>query len=115
MKPAKILATGLLFFLIFMPVFSFTGDLRIECEVTSSSNNCNEYGYMQGIAGAGMMFGILLSVGGSYKLRGNNSGRKGSDSGLWYAYEGDGKTNRPEENNYSDVKDDISVPSRTLE
>ena len=91
MRPTNILATGLLFFLIFMPVFSFTGDLRIECEVTSGSSTCVEYGYMQGIAAAGMMFGILLSVGGAYKIRASVTSKPGAKSGLWYAYEGNGE------------------------
>ena len=69
MKPSNLLSTGLLFYLIFMPLFAFFGDMRIECEL-SDGGNCVEYGYMQGIATAGMVFGILLSVGGAYKIRG---------------------------------------------
>lgn len=98
MRPTNILATGLLFFLIFMPVFSFTGDLRVECEVTSGSSSCIEYGYMQGIASAGMMFGILLSVGGAYKIRVSIPKTSGTKSGLWYAYEGDGELVMPQNN-----------------
>ena len=90
MHPAKILATGLLFYLLFMPVFAFTGDLRVECDVEDSSD-CQEYGYMQGIAAAGMLFGIMLSVGGAYKIRGSSSRKKGSPGGLWFAYEGQGE------------------------
>ena len=90
MHPAKILATGLLFYLLFMPVFAFTGDLRVECDVGGNSD-CQEYGYMQGIAAAGMLFGIMLSVGGAYKIRGLSSKKKGSPGGLWFAYEGQGE------------------------
>ena len=90
MHPAKILATGLLFYLLFMPVFAFTGDLRVECDVGGNSD-CEEYGYMQGIAAAGMLFGIMLSVGGAYKIRGLSSKKKGSPGGLWFAYEGQGE------------------------
>jgi hypothetical protein len=90
MNPAKILATGLLFYLLFMPVFAFTGDLRVECDVVGNSD-CQEYGYMQGIAAAGMLFGIMLSVGGAYKIRGWSSKKKGSPGGLWFAYEGQGE------------------------
>ena len=90
MHPAKILATGLLFYLLFMPVFAYTGDLRVECNVEDNSD-CQEYGYMQGIAAAGMLFGIMLSVGGAYKMRGLSSKKKGSPGGLWFAYEGQGE------------------------
>jgi hypothetical protein len=84
MKASNILATGLLFFLLFMPAFAFTGDLRIECEL-SNSGGCIEYGYMQGIATAGMMFGIILSVGGAYKIRGLAAKNSKSNEGLWFA------------------------------
>ena len=67
MKPSNILSAGLLFYLLFMPLFAFLGDLKIECEL-SGGGDCIEYGYMQGIATAGMVFGILLSVGGAYKI-----------------------------------------------
>ena len=90
MKPSNLLSTGLLFYLIFMPLFAFFGDMRIECEL-SDSGNCVEYGYMQGIATAGMVFGILLSVGGAYKIRGLARSGKKKAGGLWFAYEGDGE------------------------
>ena len=89
MKPSNILSAGLLFYLLFMPLFAFLGDLRIECEL-SAGGDCIEYGYMQGIATAGMVFGILLSVGGAYKIRTLGKGGKKKSSGLWFAYEGDG-------------------------
>ena len=90
MKPSNILSAGLLFYLLFMPLFAFLGDLRIECEL-SAGGDCIEYGYMQGIATAGMVFGILLSVGGAYKIRTLGQGGKKKSSGLWFAYEGDGE------------------------
>jgi hypothetical protein len=89
MKAPNILSAGLLFYLLFMPLFAFLGDLRIECEL-SGGGDCIEYGYMQGIATAGMVFGILLSVGGAYKIRTLSKGGKKKSSGLWFAYEGDG-------------------------
>jgi len=89
MKPSNILSAGLLFYLLFMPLFAFLGDLKIECEL-SGGGDCIEYGYMQGIATAGMVFGILLSVGGAYKIRTLGKGGKKKSSGLWFAYEGDG-------------------------
>ena len=73
-----------------MPLFAFFGDMRIECEL-SGGGNCVEYGYMQGIATAGMVFGILLSVGGAYKIRNLSKGGKKKSGGLWFAYEGDGE------------------------
>ncbi|MBT3772850.1 MAG: hypothetical protein HOB52_04250 [Euryarchaeota archaeon] len=92
MKPSNILSAGLLFYLLFMPLFAFLGDMRIECEL-SDSRNCLEYGYMQGIASAGMVFGILLSVGGAYKIKNINRKGKKNSEGLWFAYEGDGESN----------------------
>ena len=74
-----------------MPIFAFIGDMRVVCEL-SDDGNCVEYGYMQGIATAGMVFGILLSVGGAYKIRNNSRGSKKKSGGLWFAYEGDGET-----------------------
>ena len=91
MKPSNILSTGLLFFLLFMPIFAFLGDMRVVCEL-SDGGNCVEYGYMQGIATAGMVFGILLSVGGAYKIRNLSKDGKKKSGGLWFAYEGDGET-----------------------
>ena len=91
MKPSNLLSTGLLFYLIFMPLFAFFGDMRIECNL-SDGTDCIEYGYMQGIATAGMVFGILLSVGGAYKIRALTRGGKKKSEGLWFAYEGDGET-----------------------
>ena len=91
MKPSNLLSTGLLFFLLFMPIFAFLGDMRVVCEL-SDDGNCVEYGYMQGIATAGMVFGILLSVGGAYKIRNLSKGGKKKSGGLWFAYEGDGET-----------------------
>jgi hypothetical protein len=91
MKPSNLLSTGLLFFLLFMPIFAFIGDMRVVCEL-SDDGNCVEYGYMQGIATAGMVFGILLSVGGAYKIRNLSKGGKKKSGGLWFAYEGDGET-----------------------
>ena len=89
MKASNILSTGLLFYLIFMPLFAFFGDMRIDCEL-SDGGNCVEYGYMQGVATAGMIFGILLSVGGAYKIRTQSKGKNNSE-GLYFAYEGDGE------------------------
>ncbi len=91
MKPSNLLSTGLLFYLLFMPIFAFIGDMRTVCEL-SDDGNCVEYGYMQGIATAGMVFGILLSVGGAYKIRNLSKGGKKKSGGLWFAYEGDGET-----------------------
>ena len=91
MKPSNLLSTGLLFYLLFMPIFAFIGDMRVVCEL-SDDGNCVEYGYMQGIATAGMVFGILLSVGGAYKIRNLSKGAKKKSGGLWFAYEGDGET-----------------------
>ena len=68
MRPAQILAAGLLFFLLFMPVFSYIGDLRVECEL-SEQNNCSELEITQSIAGVGLLFGFILSVGGAFKMR----------------------------------------------
>ena len=90
MKPANLLSTGFLFYLIFMPLFAFFGDMRIECNLSDGAE-CIEYGYMQGIATAGMIFGILLSVGGAYKIRTLARSGKKKSGGLWFAYEGDGE------------------------
>jgi len=90
MRPSNILSAGLLFYLLFMPLFAFLGDLRIECEL-SGGGDCIEYAYMQGIATAGMVFGILLSVGGAYKIRTLGKSGKKKSGGLWFAYEGDGE------------------------
>ena len=68
MKPAQILAAGLLFFLLFMPVFSYVGDLRVECEL-SEQDDCSELELTQSIAGVCLLFGFILSVGGAFKMR----------------------------------------------
>ena len=68
MKPGQILATGLLFFLLFMPLFTLIGDMRVQCEF-NVENDCSDYTNMQGLIGAGLMFGLMLSVGGAYKMR----------------------------------------------
>ena len=67
-QSSKILATGLLFFLLFMPLFSFIGDLALECRMDDNTS-CEEYNLMQGIISAGLLFGLLLSVGGAYQIR----------------------------------------------
>lgn len=85
-----------------MPIFAFVGDMRIEC-VLSDAGNCVEYGYMQGIAAAGMVFGILLSVGGAYKIKGSNRKNRKNSEGLWFAYEGDGSQTTIEPDNIKDV------------
>ena len=75
MKPAQILAVGLLFFLLFMPAFTIVGDLRVECEL-SEQTDCGEWEIAQGITGVGLLFGFMLSVGGAYKMRIYTSGGK---------------------------------------
>ena len=75
MRPAQILATGLLFFLLFMPVFTYVGDMRVECEVSKEAD-CSDLGTTQAIAGVGLLFGFMLSVGGAYKMRIYSSGSK---------------------------------------
>jgi hypothetical protein len=112
MKPSNLLSAGLLFYLLFMPLFAFLGDLRIECEL-SGGVNCVEYGYMQGIATAGMVFGILLSVGGAYKIRTLSKGGKKKSGGLWFAYEGDGEDPSVEysEDGYWKLIDEEWVPT----
>ena len=75
MKPAQILAVGLLFFLLFMPAFTVVGDLRIECEL-SEQTDCREWEIAQSITGVGLLFGFMLSVGGAYKMRIYTSGSK---------------------------------------
>ena len=77
MKPAQILATGLLFFLLFMPVFTYVGDMRVECEM-STVIDCSDLGNTQAIAGVGLLFGFILSVGGAYKMRIYSSSSKKS-------------------------------------
>ena len=73
MKPGQILATGLLFFLLFMPLFAFIGDMRVQCEF-NVENDCSDYSNMQGLIGAGLLFGLMLSVGGAYKMRNLSKG-----------------------------------------
>ena len=67
-RSSLILATGLLFFILFMPLFSFVSDLSLKCEI-QDNYNCGDYVLMQGIATSGMIFGLLLSVGGAYQSR----------------------------------------------
>ena len=67
-QSSRILATGLLFFLLFMPLFSLIGDLALECRIENTSG-CEEYNLMQGVISAGLLFGLLLSVGGAYQMR----------------------------------------------
>lgn len=67
-KSSLILATGLLFFLLFMPLFSLVGDLSIRCEI-QDNYDCGDYVLMQGIASGGLILGLLLSVGGAYQSR----------------------------------------------
>ena len=73
MKPGQILATGLLFFLLFMPLFALIGDMRVQCEF-NVENDCSDYTNMQGLIGAGLFFGLMLSVGGAYKMRNLSKG-----------------------------------------
>jgi hypothetical protein len=75
MKPGQILATGLLFFLLFMPLFALIGDMRVQCEF-NVENDCSDYINMQGVIGAGLLFGLILSVGGAYKMRNLSKGSK---------------------------------------
>ena len=75
MKPGQILATGLLFFLLFMPLFTLIGDMRVQCEF-NVENDCSDYINMQGVIGAGLLFGLILSVGGAYKMRNLSKGSK---------------------------------------
>lgn len=71
-QSSRILATGLLFFLLFMPLFSLIGDLALECRIENTSG-CEEYDLMQGVISAGLLFGLLLSVGGAYQMRKSSS------------------------------------------
>jgi len=88
MKPGQILATGLLFFLMFMPFFALVGDIRILCEIEDDSG-CDQYALMQGILGAGLLLGLMLSVGGAYKMRKFASANKATfGGGVWFAHEG---------------------------
>ena len=75
MKPGQILATGLLFFLLFMPLFTLIGDMRVQCEF-NVENDCSDYINMQGVIGAGLLFGLILSVGGAYRMRNLSKGSK---------------------------------------
>ena len=51
-----------------MPVFTYIGDLRVECEVLEQTD-CSELEIIQSIAGVGLLFGFMLSVGGAFKMR----------------------------------------------
>lgn len=82
MKPGQILATGLLFFLLFMPLFSLIGDMRVQCEF-NVENDCSDYTNMQGVIGAGLLFGLMLSVGGAYKMRNLSKGSKSPTFGKY--------------------------------
>ena len=74
-------------FLTFHAYFCFFRRHESSLEL-SDGGNCVEYGYMQGIATAGMVFGILLSVGGAYKIR--NLSKDGKETGG--SQDGDGET-----------------------
>ncbi|MGY8728942.1 MAG: hypothetical protein ACKVKS_06935 [Candidatus Poseidoniales archaeon] len=82
MKPGQILATGLLFFLLLMPLFTLIGDMRVQCEF-NLENDCSEYTNMQGLIGAGLLFGLMLSVGGAYKMRNLTKRTKGPTFGKY--------------------------------
>jgi hypothetical protein len=82
MKPGQILATGLLFFLLFMPLFALIGDMRVMCEF-NVENDCSDYTNMQGLIGAGLLFGLMLSVGGAYKMRNLSKGSKSPTFGKY--------------------------------
>ena len=88
MKPGQILSTGLLFFLLFMPLFVVIGDLRLKCEIVDKTG-CGDYVLMQGIISSGLLFGLILSVGGAYKMRSLAlSSKVKFGKGLWFAHEG---------------------------
>jgi hypothetical protein len=67
-RSSLLLATGLLFFSLFMPLFSFVGDMSIKCEIRDSYD-CGDYVLMQGVAAGGLGLGLMLSVGGAYQSR----------------------------------------------
>jgi len=67
-RSSLLLATGLLFFILFMPLFSLVGDLSIKCEIRDNYD-CGDYVLMQGVAAGGLVLGLLLSVGGAYQSR----------------------------------------------
>jgi hypothetical protein len=88
MKPGQILSTGLLFFLLFMPLFAIIGDLRLKCEIVDKAG-CGDYVLMQGLISSGLLFGLILSVGGAYKMRTLALANKVEfGKGLWFAHEG---------------------------
>ena len=106
MKPGQILATGLLFFLLFMPLFALIGDMRVQCEF-NVENDCSDYINMQGVIGAGLLFGLILSVGGAYKMRNLSKGSKSPTFGKYSLqdhnmkdtmWDSNSKSNDPDEN-----------------
>lgn len=68
MRPGHLIASGVLLIAVFMPIFSFAGDLRLECLLTNSSA-CDDFKTIQLMCLLGALVGIIMVFVGGIILR----------------------------------------------
>ncbi len=68
MRAGHLMASGVLLIAIFMPIFSFAGDLRLEC-LLANSNTCEDFKNIQLVCLLGSLVGIIMVFAGGIVLR----------------------------------------------
>ena len=68
MRAGHLMASGVLLIAVFMPIFSFAGDLRLECLLTNSSA-CDDFKTIQLVCLLGSLIGIIMVFVGGMILR----------------------------------------------
>jgi amino acid transporter len=68
MRAGHLMASGVLLIAIFMPLFSFAGDLRLECLLTNG-NTCDDFKTIQLVCLLGSLVGIIMVFIGGIILR----------------------------------------------
>ena len=69
MRSGQLMSSGILLVAVFMPIFSFAGDLRLECLLLESSTTCDDYKNIQIICMVGSLVGVLLAFIGGLMMR----------------------------------------------
>ena len=59
MRAGHLIASGVLLIAVFMPIFSFAGDLRLEC-LLSNSGACDDFKTIQLVCMLGSLIGIIM-------------------------------------------------------
>ena len=62
------MASGVLLIAIFMPIFSFAGDLRLEC-LLANGNTCEDFKNIQLVCLLGSLVGIIMTFAGGIIIR----------------------------------------------